>query len=774
MEGTMRYKIAILILLLSVSLFSQQRGIGLGESGGQSLQSFYQESWAIVIGIDNYLKAPKLRYAVKDARGVAQILVENYGFKKENVIELYDQQATKEGIMRAFDRIRQKADKEDRVFVFFAGHGITVQLPDGREKGYILPYDGSQSELIASAISTDQLNEISQLIRAKHLFFVMDACYGGLIFARAQPITAEAVEYVKVITTRRARKALTAGGRDQTVFDTGPGGHSVFTYYFIDALQNMGADLNSDGIITTYELNEYIAPRVTAETGRSQTPEYGILAGDMGGDFVFIPAEAIVLEMDVGIESNPDFADVKIDGNYAGKTPLNLKLKPGKYKVEISKPGYVKMEEFIEVEREGDNRFSFSLSEFYVNLNIASNLNDGEVYVDDMKVGQLVNGKMSLRVKPGERVIKVEGREESGQVKVNIPEIESFDVFVEAVLKPGKLTVQSNVDDADVFINGVNYGKTKNKIAIVDLKPGRYTVKLVKPKYYEKSKEVQIIAGSEQSVVINLYRMFSDVKLKVKPEDAKVYANDKYIGSGAEFRSEIEKGNVKFRVEREGYETIEKVYTVNQDEMEFNFELVPIVATIRIETEPAEAIVIANGNKIGVTPVSFKLKYGSYDIEVMKPGYKRQIIKVDVRRSEAIVRKIKLEETAETKAMKIYRSRLSLKNNLTYTGAGLTLVSAGVAVAFHIKSEDAYSKYQSAVEVEKMRMYKNDYKKFVTLRNISIGVGVVFGALTVYNALRKVSYEEIYQKVRENKLSFEMRDYNYVGFVPVLSLKLRI
>jgi len=560
----MRYKIAILILLLSVSLFSQQRGIGLRESGGQSLQSFYQESWAIVIGIDNYLKAPKLRYAVKDARGVAQVLVENYGFKKENVIELYDQRATKEGIMRAFDRIRQRADKEDRVFVFFAGHGITVQLPDGRERGYILPYDGSQSELIASAISTDQLNEISQLIRAKHLFFVMDACYGGLIFARAQPITAEAVEYVKVITTRKARKALTAGGRDQTVFDTGPGGHSVFTYYFIDALQNMSADLNKDGIITTYELNEYIAPRVTAETGRSQTPEYGILAGDMGGDFVFIPTKTSVL-----------------------------------------------------------------------NVN-------------------------------------------------------------------------------------------------------------------------------------------ATVKFKVKPEDAKVYVNDKYIGSGAEFRSEIEKGKVKFRVEREGYETIEMVYTLNQDEMEFNFELVPIVAIVKIETEPAEAIVIANGNKIGVTPVSFELKYGSYEIEVTKPGYKSQTMKVDVRRSEAIVRKIKLEETAETKAMRIYRSRLGLKNNLTYTGAGLTLVSAGVAVAFHIKSEDAYSKYQSAVEVEKMRMYKNDYKKFVTFRNISIGVGVVFGALTVYNALRKVSYEEIYQKVRENKLSFEMRDYDYVGFVPMLSLKLRI
>ncbi|MEN3039146.1 MAG: caspase family protein, partial [Candidatus Kryptonium sp.] len=272
-------------------LFSQERGIGLREVGKTDLQSFYRESWAVIIGIDNYLKAPKLRYAVKDASEVAKLLIEKFGFKSENVIQLYNEQATKEGITRAFDRIVRSAMQDDRVFIFFAGHGITVQLPDGREKGYILPYDGSQSELITTAISTDQLNEISQLIRAKHLFFVMDACYGGLIFARAQPLSPEAIEYVKVITTRRARKALTAGGRDQTVLDTGPGGHSVFTFYFIDAIKNMSADLNRDGMVSTYELNEYIAPRVTAESNRTQTPEYGILAGDMGGDFVFIPVE---------------------------------------------------------------------------------------------------------------------------------------------------------------------------------------------------------------------------------------------------------------------------------------------------------------------------------------------------------------------------------------------------------------------------------------------------------------------------------------------------
>ena len=35
--------------------------------------------------------------------------------------------------MRAFDRLRRLASENDRVFIFFAGHGITEVLLDGRD-----------------------------------------------------------------------------------------------------------------------------------------------------------------------------------------------------------------------------------------------------------------------------------------------------------------------------------------------------------------------------------------------------------------------------------------------------------------------------------------------------------------------------------------------------------------------------------------------------------------------------------------------------------------
>ncbi|MDO8546445.1 MAG: caspase family protein, partial [Nitrospirales bacterium] len=56
------------------------------------------EYWALIIGIDKYKEAPKLETAVKDATGVRDVLLERYGFKRDHVIELLDQQATRNGI----------------------------------------------------------------------------------------------------------------------------------------------------------------------------------------------------------------------------------------------------------------------------------------------------------------------------------------------------------------------------------------------------------------------------------------------------------------------------------------------------------------------------------------------------------------------------------------------------------------------------------------------------------------------------------------------------
>lgn len=125
-----------------------------------------------------------------------------------------------------------------------------------------------------------EIQNIAESLTAKHVLFVIDACYSGLGLTRG----GGSGSFLRDNAKRIGRQMLTAGGSDQLVADGGPNGHSVFTWALLQALNGKG-DLNGDGLITATELAAYIAPSVASVS--SQTPAFGSLPGSEGGDFVF-------------------------------------------------------------------------------------------------------------------------------------------------------------------------------------------------------------------------------------------------------------------------------------------------------------------------------------------------------------------------------------------------------------------------------------------------------------------------------------------------------
>jgi len=252
----------------------------------------FRESFAVVVGIDNYAKWPKLGHAVNDARTVHDVLIDELGFKPQNVKLLVNEAASRSAILRALGEDLRKVEKEDRVLVFFAGHGATRALPNGRDLGYIVPVEADRENYASDSISMTQLQDISDGIAAKHVFFVMDACYSGLALTRAGAAVQGSGgrdKYLREITNRIARQVLTAGGTDEQVADNGPSGHSIFTWTLLQGLRGK-ADMDSDGIITAPELAAYVGPGVS--TLSRQTPAFGNLPGSTGGDFVFVLRDA--------------------------------------------------------------------------------------------------------------------------------------------------------------------------------------------------------------------------------------------------------------------------------------------------------------------------------------------------------------------------------------------------------------------------------------------------------------------------------------------------
>jgi peptidoglycan/xylan/chitin deacetylase (PgdA/CDA1 family)/uncharacterized caspase-like protein len=249
--------------------------------------SFYRESWAVIVGVNDYQNWPKLRYAVNDANGVEDVLVNRFGFKKENIRKLTNGEATRQRIMEVLgDELTdgRKVQREDRVFFFFAGHGATRTFEDGRQIGFIIPVDADRTNYYSTAISMTALREASELIPAKHIYFVMDSCYSGLALTRSGGAFARDRTYLEEVTRRQARQILTAGGADEQVADDGPTGHSVFTWALLQGLQGQ-ADLDGNGVITASELGAYVSPIVSSFA--KQTPTVGNLVGSEGGEFIF-------------------------------------------------------------------------------------------------------------------------------------------------------------------------------------------------------------------------------------------------------------------------------------------------------------------------------------------------------------------------------------------------------------------------------------------------------------------------------------------------------
>jgi Caspase domain len=244
-------------------------------------KAHYTASRALVIGIDQYSSAPPLSYAVSDATAVAETLVSSLGFKESEVTVLTDQSATKAAILRAFLRFaNDDVELDERVVVFFAGHGRTRVGLRG-DIGYLVPYDASMADA-STFIRWDELTRNADIIRAKHVLFIMDACYGGLALART--FAPGSARYLKDMLLRTSRQVLTAGKANETVSDSGGPlpNHSVFTGHLILALR--GAAATSDGVLTASGVMAYVHARVANDNESRQTPHYGQVDGD--GDMI--------------------------------------------------------------------------------------------------------------------------------------------------------------------------------------------------------------------------------------------------------------------------------------------------------------------------------------------------------------------------------------------------------------------------------------------------------------------------------------------------------
>ena len=255
-------------------------------------EALYYKSWAIVIGIENYVLAPRIPGAIEDAKRVAQAF-RQLGF--EEVVEIYDKDATSRRLQQVLsDMLPRKVGRMDRLVIFYVGHTGVTQDAQGKDLGYLVPLD-AQLNNVAKSVTVEHLKEFTRRSASKHMLLIVDAPIRGWETSSPQPLSLEGRAAPEAETERRAVQVISAADKGEQ--STRQGGKSLFVQTLLTGLSGT-ADLNKNGWLMASELGMYLAQQVEGASKGKQHPVSLRIDGD--GDTVLVEGRKADFVLGVG------------------------------------------------------------------------------------------------------------------------------------------------------------------------------------------------------------------------------------------------------------------------------------------------------------------------------------------------------------------------------------------------------------------------------------------------------------------------------------------
>lgn len=246
-----------------------------------------KRAWAVVVGVSEHRDPSlNLRYPRKDAEAFYRWLTETARVPKDQVQVLLDSQATLVEVRLALDWLRRRADEDDLVIFFFAGHGYQgTDLPPGDEKDgldeYFVLHDTRRDAVEATALRDDEFGVFLDQVLSRHVLVVFDSCHagGGEREVRGLPRGARPVGETLDIWgdfSLEGKIVLAAAKEEQLSYENAELGQGVFTHFLLRGLGGE-ADENKDGKVTVQEVYAYVSrevPRYVRERmGGMQEPQ---------------------------------------------------------------------------------------------------------------------------------------------------------------------------------------------------------------------------------------------------------------------------------------------------------------------------------------------------------------------------------------------------------------------------------------------------------------------------------------------------------------------
>ena len=316
---------------------------------------------------------------------------------------------------------------------------------------------------------------------------------------------------------------------------------------------------------------------------------------------VLSAADKQVRSARVDFTSQPEGADVILDGNLRGVTPIALTdVAPGQHRVRFELKNHEPDDQFFVVDSGSFSTMHSVLSPMRGLLLVTTEPSGCDITIDGISLGHTPKLVASLDASQTHKMLLQKPGYQSRTVEVKFSGRTPIVRHEKLLLDSGTLNISTDPVGADVTVNGIPRGKTPVKVS--DIPKGRSSVSIVMNGYESEVREITLNPGDTQNLFVALKAKPGTLWLSSVPAGARFYVNGQARGKGPLAINSLAPGTYLVRAELEGHGTLERNITIGYGQtLSEEFRLENVVGRLEVKSYPIGAQVLVDGHIVGVT-----------------------------------------------------------------------------------------------------------------------------------------------------------------------------
>lgn len=322
------------------------------------------------------------------------------------------------------------------------------------------------------------------------------------------------------------------------------------------------------------------------------------------------------------ITSQPVGADVYLNDELKGQTPLQLNMELGNYTYSIRLDLYHNYEGAIELSGRTRGDIIAMMKPNFGFIHVITKPESGAaVFINGMALAQNTP-VTSERLRSGVYTVSVNKTMYHPITReITVEDEKTTEVVIDMQPAFGMLYINSSPESgAQVTVNGNPTGKV-TPCEIESLPSGEHQISVRKEWFLPASKTITMTDGENQTLNFEMQPNYALINVTAD-QDAEIYVNDQLKSNGS-WEGRVGAGWQIVEVKKDKHTPdIKKIEAKIGETYNLRLTPKPITGSLSVQTTPHDASIELNGKYYGTTPVNINnLLIGTYQLVLTKSGY---------------------------------------------------------------------------------------------------------------------------------------------------------